>query len=189
MLQLIALILIIVAGKLIWDVYNQHTSKNTLKTKKKNPSAGKLIDISKAWINVDSMLYKKRDFLLSPRELGLFKITHDILMDSNYIVCPKVRLSDLLILNPDADNYQDYVIRTNEQGVDLVIFEYSEFKPIMVLLTEGDFEGKKKQLTDRFLKSALESAGLPYLMVNTNDLPDAEKLRQVLIDNGLKVNH
>ncbi|MGI6412366.1 MAG: DUF2726 domain-containing protein [Syntrophomonadaceae bacterium] len=184
MAQLIVLLLLLVAGKLLWDSYNQQKT-----VKKKKPATGKVIDISNAWIDKKDMPYRKREYLLSAKELGLYQALGDVLRESSYIVFPKVRLADLLILNPDAKNYQEHRAKIGEFSVDMTVLELPEMKPVLLVLSDSGTEGRKKQLADRFIKSAAEAAGLPCLGINTSKMPGHEEIQQMLLNSGIKIKN
>ncbi|MGI6453086.1 MAG: DUF2726 domain-containing protein [Syntrophomonadaceae bacterium] len=181
MAQLIALLILIILGKWIWDTYGA----NKAHVKKRKPKTGEVIDISDAWIDMNNMPYKKRDYLLNGRELAFYQQITDILAGSHYCVLPKTRLVDLLTLAADAPNRQEYYLRAKERNVDLVICELPDLNPVLVILYDGKPEGKKKQLADRFTKKVCEAAELPYVTFNPSEMPKNSEILKILESKGI----
>lgn len=181
-MQFIAAIIVFFILKLLWDMYNQPK-----KTQKNRSRAGEVIDLSDAWIDLDNMPYQKREQLLKNGELSLYQLLNEILSDYNYQVYPKVRLADILILPSRADNRIQYLNRIQERNVDFLICKVPEFKPVLIVLVEGQAERKKKQLMNNFSKKAAEAAGLPCLQLSLNNLPPVDSLAKNLRTLGLDI--
>jgi len=108
---------------------------------KRRPGKGELIDLSNAFINLDNLPYRKRDYLLSGRDLALYKITYDCLKDSGYSVFPRIRMADVFNVAADADNRSEYLARIKERSVELLVCEGEELSPVLLIGSEG--QGKK----------------------------------------------
>lgn len=183
MLQVILLLTLLIAAKLIWDIYKDQ-KPSAPKTRSK---AGQVIDLSNAWINPDDLPYKKREHLLSGRELALYQILNDMVDINNYVIFPKVRLADLLSLPAHAKNREEYLHRIKEKNVDFLVCERENLKPVLVVLGEGKSEGKKKQLTDRITRSSIEAAGITVISINLSNLPAPDDLLKNLEVLGLEL--
>jgi len=183
--QIIVLIIFLVLAKIIWDSYkgNHINVKNKSKSK-----SGEVIDITDAWIDLNNMPYRKKEYLLVGRELAAYQNLIELLADTPYSVFPKIGLSDILSVPTETNNRQEYYHRIKERSVDYVICEGPELKPILLILLEGKPEGKKKQLVDRFTKKAAEAAQINYLNLNLSNLPGTEELLNALENKGLIIN-
>ncbi|MDD2586313.1 MAG: DUF2726 domain-containing protein [Syntrophomonadaceae bacterium] len=181
MLQAILLVTLIVAAKLMWDIYRDYKGE----FKKSKPQRGKVIDLRNAWIKPHDMPYKKREHLLTGRELALYQILSDVIDNNRYVIFPKVRLADLLVLPADTKDRHEYISRINERHVDFVICEREGVKPVLAVLREAG--AKKKKISDKFTKQAAESAGLKTIVVNMSNIPSAEVLSQYLSEHGIAV--
>ena len=194
MLQFIMLIVAIIIGKLVWDILNDYRQKMQPTgpfpgQKKTRTGNGEVIDISNAWINMDDLPYRKRDFLMSGKELSLYSLFSTVLENSSYAAFPRVNLEDVITVSLDADNRTEYVNRIRNRYVDILICEKAEMKPVLIIIGEGQGEPRKKQqiLEDRFVRSAADAAGIKYLPVNVNNLPDYEQLLTLLRNSELSV--
>jgi hypothetical protein len=186
------IIVAIILGKLAWDVLNDYRQKMQpsgpfSSQKKRRPGNGEVIDLSNAWINMDNLPYRKRDFLLSGKELALYELFTNMLENSPYTAFPRVNLEDLVTVSLEAENRTEYFSRIRNRFVDLLICEKEGLVPVLVIIGESTGEARKKQqvLEDRFIRSAAEAAGIKYLSINLNNLPDNEKLLTLLRNSAV----
>ncbi|KUG05337.1 hypothetical protein ASZ90_017222 [hydrocarbon metagenome] len=194
MAQFIMLIVAIIIGKLVWDILNDYRQKMQPSgpfpgQKKRRTGNGEVIDISNAWINMDDLPYRKRDFLMSGKELSLYNLFSTVLENSSYAAFPRVNLEDVVTVALEADNRTEYFNRIKNRYVDILICEKHEMKPVLIIIGEGQGEPRKKQqiLEDRFVRSAADAAGIKYLPINMNNLPDYEQLLTLLRNSDLNV--
>jgi len=181
-MQILAAILIVVLIKLLID-----NLKPMFDSKKKSPKSGDFIDISEKWINADEMPYQKNDYLLNNRELLIFKRLKDILENSRYSLYPHIRLADLLSVPPVTHNRHEYLVRIKERSLDMVIFESSYLKPVLVVNLRTQDDGKRQQITDQFTEKALYTAGIESIDMDLNNPPDREELLNNLRGSGLEL--
>lgn len=181
MLQLLAVILVVVLIKLLID-----NLKPVFKKKKSSPS-GDFIDISEKWINADEMPYQKNEYLFNNRELLIFKRLKDILDNSRYSVYPHIRLADLLSVPAGTQNRQEYLFRIKERSLDMVVFESSYLKPVLVVNLKTQEDGKRQQITDQFTEKALYTAGINSIDLDLKNPPESEELLSQLRGFGLEL--
>lgn len=178
MLQAIFIVIMLVIGKLIYDSYMEQTGQRSgipKPKKEKKPRKGDIIDLSEAWVSLDNLPFRKRDNILSTRELGLYNLFDRLLAGSNFIAIPKLRMSEIFYVAPDADKRQEYQNRLKDRTVELLVCELPHFKPVLIVLADNDTEARKKQLSDRFIRSAAQAGALPVFNV-TAELWDDERL-------------
>ncbi|HNX29280.1 MAG TPA: DUF2726 domain-containing protein [Syntrophomonadaceae bacterium] len=185
MLQAVFVVVMLIIGKLIYDSYMEQTSNRPKKEKKSRK--GDIIDLSEAWVSLDNLPFRKRENLLSARELGLFNLFSRLLESSSYIAVPKLRMSEIFYVAPDADKRQEYQNRLKDKTVELLICELPNFKPVLIVLADNETEARKKQLSDRFIKSAAQAGGLPLLNVTSDLWEDELLLVQELQNLGIIV--
>lgn len=171
--------------KLGYDSYKEQIAHRTNQNKKSKK--GDVIDLSEAWVPLDDLPFRKRDNLLSVRELGLYNLFSQLLANSPYIAIPKLRMSEVFQVAPDADKRQEYQNRLKDKTVELLICEMPNFKPVLIVLADNEQEARKKQLTDRFIKSAAQASGLPLLNVTAEHWEDEASLIQELQRLGIIV--
>lgn len=184
MLQAIFVLIMIIIGKLVYDSYMEQTKKT--KKEKKNKK-GDVIDISEAWVPLDNLPFRKRETILSAREIGLYNLFSHLLKDSSYIAIPKLSMSEIFMVNPDAEKRQEYQTRLKDKTVELLICELPNFNPVLIVLTDNEAETRKKQITDRFLKSAAQAGSIPLLSMTAEHWEDELMLLQELRSLGIAV--
>lgn len=177
MAQFLALLIIAIFAKFAWDAFQEYQAKN-----KNN---GNVIDLSNAWVDVNEMPYRKRDYILNARELAAFRLIAEVL-DSRYVVFPKVRLADLLSMPADAPRRQEYLERIKDRRVDFVICGSDTLEPVLAVFVSNN-DNKKKPATDRFTLRALETAGFPYTSLDLSNLPVRDTLLADLREAGLNM--
>ena len=189
MAQALALIIIAIILKLLWDYIRAQIPNQQQKTKqsKKNKRKGEVIDISDAWINASSLPYGSREFLLSNKELALYNEIEAVLANSPYVIAPKIRMAEVLTVSPQADHYQEYVARIKERVLDMVILEKPALKPVLVIHFEGMNDQRKKQIADQFKERALKAAGLPSITLSLNHDLDQHQIEKELRKAGLHI--
>ena len=178
MLQAVFIVVMLIMGKLVYDSYMEQTGRGSgipKPKKEKKARKGDIIDLSEAWVSLDDLPFRKRETLLSAREQGLYNLFDRLLSGSNFIAIPKLRMSEIFYVAPDADKRQEYQNRLKDKTVELLICELPHFKPVLIVLADNDTEARKKQLSDRFIKSAAQAGALPVFNV-TAELWDDEQL-------------
>lgn len=186
MAQALALIIIAIILKLLWDYVRAQIPKQEQKTKK-NRRKGEVIDISDAWINASSLPYASREFLLSNKELALYNQIEAVLADSAYVIAPKIRMDEVLIVSPQADHYQEYLARLKERVLDMVILEKPALKPVLAIHFEGMNDQRKKQIADQFKERALKAADLPSITLSLNHDWEQHQIEAELRKAGLHI--
>lgn len=177
MLQFIGAVIIIVAAKMIYDLYKQQTQNH----KKPSPKGGEIIDLSEKWIDMAQMPYRKRDQLLNAREMLVYENVSDLIDPATHRIFLKVRLVDILQLAAEVTNRQEYYERVKEKSIDLLVCRLPQLSPVLAIqIDPPSSEGKRKLRAERFLRGALESAGIGFLSVNPNQLPDPQEVQRFL---------
>jgi hypothetical protein len=182
--QFILAIIAIVFIKLLLDVYKEHINK---KDSRPSQKGGEVIDLSNAWIDLNDMPYNQRDYLLTGKELALYKLLQDAFPVEDYVILPRVRLADFISVSPEARNRIEYANRIKERSADILICEASNLTPVAVVLFEAETEGKKKQLADQFIHKICDAVGLPCLSLKTATAPSISELKAGLKKAGLHI--
>lgn len=185
MAQFILAIIAIVFAKLLWDVYKEHINK---KDSRPSQKGGEVIDLSNAWIDLDGMPYDQRDYLLTGKELALYKLLQDALPVENFVILPRVRLADFVNVSPEAKNRVEYLSRIKERSADILICDASNLTPVAVIVFGTETESKKKQLGDQFTCKVCNAIGLPCLSLKSSPLPSLSELTRALRKSGLHIN-
>jgi len=192
LLQAILLVVLLIIGKLAYDSYMEQTGNRSnwpQQKKEKKTRKGDIIDLSEAWVSLDNLPLRKRDNILSTRELGLFNLFDRLLAGSNFIAIPKLRMSEIFYVAPDADKRQEYQNRLKDKTVELLVCELPNFKPVLIVLADNDTDARKKQLSDRFIKSAAQAGALPVINITNELWEDEQMLMQELRNLGIIVKN
>jgi len=116
-------------------------------------------------------IYKKRPYLLTQNELAFYKSLLPVANANKLIVCPKVRLADLI--EPiKGKNFQAGFNKIRSKHIDFVLCDPGNLKPVLALeLDDRSHDRPDRQARDQFVDNALSGAGLPILHTrSTNDL-------------------
>lgn len=192
MLQAVFIVIMLIMGKLVYDSYMEQTGRGSgipKPKKEKKARKGDIIDLSEAWVSLDNLPFRQRETLLSAREQGLYNLFDRLLSGSNFIAIPKLRMSEIFYVAPDADKRQEYQNRLKDKTVELLICELPHFKPVLIVLADNDTEARKKQLSDRFIKSAAQAGALPVFNVTAELWDDELLLVQELQSLGIIVKN
>jgi hypothetical protein len=100
MIQLVGAIILIIAAKLIYDIIRDQIKNN----QRAKPKGGEIIDLSDNWVDINNLPYRKRDQLLTAREMIVYDALHNTIGNLPFVVYPKVRLADIIQLSADATN-------------------------------------------------------------------------------------
>lgn len=185
MAQFIIIVIASVLVKLLWDAYQEQIQKKT--NSRPSSKGGEVIDLSNAWIDLDEMPYSRREHLLPGRELAIFHLLQEVLPGESYVVLPRVRLADAIIVSPEASNRIEHINQAKERSIDLLVCAAQDLKPAIAITFETEIEGKKKQLADRFTRKALKAAGLPSLDLRPASPPSSNELAAMLRKSGLQI--
>lgn len=180
-LALIGLILL----KLLWDVYKEKTMPEPPKTKPKK--GGKIIDISEAWIDMNNLPYTKKESLLSPAEKEVYGMLNQVFKEGNFLVFPKVRLSDFLHVDPHISNSPEYLKRINAKSVDFLICRQGNLEPVLIIQVHEGSNAKKEQIAENFLEKSAKAAKIPVLALNFANLPSLPDLSRKLREEGVNI--
>jgi hypothetical protein len=183
MLQLVGAIILIVAAKLTFDIIREQIKV----TKQSKPKGGQIIDLSENWVDINNLPYRKRDQLLNAREMVVYNAIGNIISSLPFAVYPKVRLADIIQLAPNAPNRQEHAERIKERSVDLLVCHVPDLTPALVIQVEPpSADGKRKYRGERFMRQAMQAAGIAYLNINPNQLPEPEEIKRLLAQEDVQ---
>jgi len=110
------------------------------------------------------MPYGLKDDYLSPAELSFYHVLRSIL-SPELVICPKVRLSDILFTRRPHEN-QAARNRLNQKHVDFLICDALTMTPRWVIeLDDSSHERADRQERDAFVDEAMRVAGLPIIHI------------------------
>jgi hypothetical protein len=112
----------------------------------------------------DVSVYRVRDDFLSPAEARFFRVLRLVAAD-DYIICPKVRLGDILFVTRPNEN-RGALNRIAARHLDFLVCDASSLKPVLgVELDDSSHRRAEAAETDRFKDAVFRAATLPLLRV------------------------
>ena len=108
-------------------------------------------------------LFRLRDDFLSPAEFSFYKVLASVL-DPRFIICPKVRLGDIVYV-PGQGN-QGLRNKIDRKHIDFLICDAATMKPRCALeLDDQSHTRPDRQSRDDFVNQVFASANLPLLHI------------------------
>lgn len=178
--QLVALIVILVAVKLILDYFARPKPKSA------PTSQGDFIDISKNWIKTDELPYQKNGQWFGRGELSVWQMLTRVLAGSPYSAYPHIHLSALLAVPPGIDNRQEYQYRINQRSLDILVAD-ADTQPLAGIIFNSSGDDPRQQMAQQFTSQALQKAGLGVINLDLDALPTADQLLGLLRGQGVKI--
>jgi len=121
--------------------------------------------------------YFKKRYFVSEAELSFFKVLEQAI-ENKYYIFPQVRISDLVYVKTNKEEYQRYHNKINKKSVDFVIVEKSNLNPLLAIeLDDRSHDNKKRIERDDFVKNVFKEVGLPLLRIKCAATYDVQKVR------------
>lgn len=125
---------------------------------------------------VEELPYRVRDDFLSPAERH-FYVALVAAIGEQAIVCPKVRLGDILF-STDRKQFWKHTNRVNQKHVDFLLCSRESVRPLVAIeLDDTTHQQRGVQERDRFKDAAFRAAGLPLVRVPTSRTYDEQVIR------------
>ena len=108
--------------------------------------------------------YRVRDDFLSPAEFSFYKILTTI-VGRHLTIQVKVRLADIFFVAQPNKN-RAYLGKISQRHLDFLGCDPTTMKPLFgIELDDASHNQEKRQVSDHFLDSVFEAAGLPLLRI------------------------
>lgn len=115
-------------------------------------------------VETKQLPFRRRDDFLSPAERSLFGVLCHI-VGSTAVVCPKVRVGDLLFVVDRRAN-QGHANRIDRKHIDFVICTPDTVAPrVVVELDDASHSRTDRIERDGFVDAAFQAAGLPVVRI------------------------
>lgn len=106
--------------------------------------------------------YKKVNSILSEAEFNFFNILRLALNNSDFIICPKVRIADFVKVTR-TDNWQRDFNRISSKHIDFLVCN-NKLSPILAIELDDKSHNNTKE-RDNFVNELYKSINLPILRV------------------------
>lgn len=193
MVQIIAIVLLFVLGKLAYDYFVKGPGaplpggRSPYQPPRRKPQrTGDVIDISNTWADSSSFTYRSREYPLNNKEYAIYNLLRELIDTERHLICPKLRLSDVVSANAQDENYAENSARLRERSLDLAILNPDDLKLQLAVCVESSDDQRKKQLDDQQREKTLTAARIPFLKLDPRDL-DQDALKEELFRAGLKL--
>jgi Protein of unknown function (DUF2726) len=115
------------------------------------------------WRTPRRLPFTRRGSLLTQAEMRFFRVlVHAV--PGGLVVCPKVRLMDVLFVDDGA--WKEFGAPASGMHVDFVLAEPGTLEPVLVIeLDDRGHSGDAAKKRDQFKDAALAAAGVPILRV------------------------
>ena len=173
--------ILIILGVLIYIFYKNKTSTpNRYGRKDKSFQAPSEVEFvgerQEETQNTDidfSSAYQTK-YLLTKNELAQYKKLREIADSRGFVICPKVRLFDIIEPKRDHAKYKTLMYKIQAKHVDFVVCDHDMCIKVIIELDDNSHYQKKRMERDSFVDTILQSVG--YRVIHTkyvaNDILD-----------------
>lgn len=124
--------------------------------------------------------YQKR-YILSMNEYYQFKKIKQITDRYNWLICPKIRLLDLIEPRTDADNYKSLLYKIQAKHIDFAICT-QDMKVIALIEIDDNSHNRPDRIErDKFVDEVLQSVG--YKILRTQDINEELFVKEGILKN------
>ncbi len=118
-------------------------------------------------------VYQRR-YLFSKNELYEYKLLKKIADIKGYIICPKVRLLDLVEPRRGVEKYKTYFYKVQAKHVDFVVCDPNMHIKAIIELDDSSHDRADRKERDTFVDTVLRSVGYTVIHTRhiTNDILD-----------------
>ena len=109
--------------------------------------------------------------LLTKNEYYAFKELQELMKEKKYIICPKVRLLDIIEPIKGQKKFRTLFYKVQSKHVDFVLCDQDAHIKAIIELDDGSHDSEDRKERDRFVDEILKSVG--YTVIHTRAiLPD-----------------
>ncbi len=120
---------------------------------------------------------RKAVFLVPLEQRFYFRLFQAV--GNDYLICPKVRLADVIEVRGDALEWRGSWNRIAAKHIDFLLTSADTFHPVLAVeLDDASAYGDQQKQQDDWLDRALIAAGMPVLRVKVRRDYDAAVLRK-----------
>lgn len=124
---------------------------------------------------IDFKSYKKVTSILTDAELNFFNVLRLALQNSEFIICPKIRIADFVKVT-NKENWQKNFNKINSKHIDFLICN-DKLNPILAIELDDKSHNNNKD-RDNFVNELYKSINLPVLRITNVQAYSVIKLRE-----------
>ena len=124
----------------------------------------------------ETLPYERNNELLTAAERLFYGVLVEAVAN-RHLICPKVRLADLLLIRKGTQRRQKYFNKIQAKHVDFVLADPQTLRPLLAIeLDDASHQRRSRQERDTFVEMACDAAGLPILRVPAKAAYNAQDL-------------
>jgi hypothetical protein len=167
---------IIVIGVLIVIIYvfkqMPRDDQNTI-----NKEVGKL--------DITGHPFKMAFSILTNAEKSFYNVLINIIDRENYIICPKVRILDILWTSDYAKNKTTFLNKVNRKHLDFVVCEAKSLKPVYAIeLDDRSHLEEERQQRDAFIDALFKELSFRIIHIPVQKEYNIENLKKIIYNLG-----
>ena len=121
--------------------------------------------------------FKKKDWLLTKGEKAFYDALRQA-VGSAVVICPKVRLADLVWIPKGEKDRRTWLNRVDRKHIDFVLCRAGTLSPVLAIeLDDASHNSERAKKRDQVKDDVLKAAGLPMLRVKAAGSYDPAKIR------------
>ena len=125
--------------------------------------------------------YRRKHYLLSKAEFSFFRVLQPLAAERGWVVCPKVRLGDLLYVAKGTEKPTGWRNKIDRKHADFVLCDAETMRPVAVVeLDDASHGSERARERDAVKDRAVGAAGLPVVRVRARRGYAADDLRAAL---------
>lgn len=106
--------------------------------------------------------FEKKKYLLTLAEKNFYSVLSLALEDTNYYICPKVRLADIISVGK-TESRQAHFNKIKAKHIDFLLCDKDSLEPLFAIeLDDSSHQKESRVKRDIFVDNALEAAGLKF---------------------------
>jgi hypothetical protein len=159
-----SLLFVLFIGLLLFELFLRFTSRKKTHSSKED--------------HLQGYPYMAQQQLLSPAELSFFQVLREA-VGSSTVICPKVRLGDLFMVNQASNgSYQGYRNKIDRKHIDFLLCDLVTMRPLVAIeLDDSSHQRVDRQTRDAFVNGVFAAARLPLVHIPVKRSYDAAELK------------
>lgn len=114
----------------------------------------------------EELPYKKKQYLLSIAEKNFYEVLKTAIQDTDYYICPKVRLADIIYVGK-TDKRQSYFNKIQSKHIDFLLCTADTLSPVIAIELDDNSHFRNDRIKrDAFVDKVLKAAGLKIIRFN-----------------------
>lgn len=130
----------------------------------------------------DNLPYMKKKYLLTLNEKNFYEILKLTIKDTNYYICPMVRVADVIYVDrKKTDKWQYHFNKIVGKHIDFLLCDRETMTPLVAIeLDDKSHERQDRIERDKFLNNAFQSAGIKLIRFKTNKSYNLSNIKEKL---------